>query len=633
MGFRSDIQALRGFAVLLILLFHAGIGPFTAGYLGVDIFFVISGFLITGLLKRGIEQGDFSFKEFYFRRAKRLLPAAYVTLLLTIIGSYFFLTAKDFADFRDQVLGALTFTTNITLLHQSGYFEGAAKAKPLLHMWSLAIEEQFYMIVPLALFFTPPRFWKIGAVLAVGLSLLACFLVYQRSPDAAFFYLPTRAWELGIGALGALYIGHAGLARAARLLFWPALAVLLAIPLWSASPVHPGLDAVLVCAATLVLILRGIPEGAWLKPFVKLGDYSYSLYLVHWPLFAFAANAYMEEAVPLTVRAALLALSFGLAFLLYHLVENPLHRAPVKGRRPLVTGFALGALLLTALTLLVQQTYADAKVYADIRRPNDGLSAVCRQDGGYVFKEACQTGSRPEILIWGDSHARHLVPGIVAQAGERGVLQATKNGCSPLLGLNYLYPHQTAAWSKTCVDFNQGVLEKLAATPSIKTVVLSSAFNGMNAAGVQEAGGPDDPVILTPDLIVDHMAKTVRQIRALGRQVVLVSSPPRSDFNIGSCLERQVTDKITLGPHQACRIAMTASGALPETHMTLYKRLAQEADLNVLDLAETLCAQAECKTTLNGKWLYYDGEHLSYEGSEEIFKEFNLLQHIDRKAR
>lgn len=638
MTFRADIQALRGFAVLIILLFHAGIGPFTAGYLGVDIFFVISGFLITSLLIRGIEGGNFSFKDFYFRRAKRLLPAAYVTLLLTAIGSYFFLTAGDFNDFKNQMLGALTFSANVTLLHQSGYFDGISKIKPLLHMWSLSLEEQFYMVLPLALFFTPARFWKISALLAVAASLIGCWLVYEHSPDAAFFFLPTRAWELGLGALGALYIGHPRVQKAASWLFWPALVTMIALPVFPLSEVHPGADAMLVCLSTLVVILRGLPEGVWLKPFAKLGDYSYSLYLVHWPLFAFAVNAYMGREAPLEVRALLLGLSLVLAFLLYHLVENPLHRMQPARRRPFVIGFVVAALGLMALTLALKATYKDAELYKQIRRANVGLAEVCEQNDDYKAFEQCQTGGKPEILVWGDSHAMHLVPGVVAVAGERGVLQATRSACAPVMGLSfYNYPKKTREWGESCLRFNDQVLEKLKQTPSIKLVILSGAFGGIgditNAGLERDAGGAIVPATLSTDLTVRHMQETVRQIRALGRRVILLSSPPRSDFNIGSCLERQLTHKLSLGPNRECKVPMTPSRALPPETDELYLRFPQEAKLDVIHLADGLCDKDGCKIQLNGKWIYRDVGHLAYEGSEEIFKEFNLLQHIDRKAR
>src|SRR6188768_2722165 len=166
MRFRSDIQALRGIAVLLVIVQHARDGLIDAGYLGVDIFFVVSGFLITGLLSRAIADGSFRFGEFYFRRAKRLLPAAYVSFALTAVGAAFLLDLREWQDFSRQLAGAVTFTANFVLWRQTGYFEGAAALKPLLHVWSLSVEEQFYLLAPAAMVLLPRRFW-LGAVACV----------------------------------------------------------------------------------------------------------------------------------------------------------------------------------------------------------------------------------------------------------------------------------------------------------------------------------------------------------------------------------------------------------------------------------------------------------------------------------
>ena len=193
--FRTDIQVLRGFAVLIVLFYHAKMGFLPAGYLGVDVFFVISGFLITHLVKSGLERGDFSFSEFYFRRAKRLLPAAYVTFFVTALLAPFFLGSIEMSDFRMQMLGAVAFIGNIVLWQQSGYFGGAAEFKPLLHVWSLAIEEQYYFILPAFLFFLPRRFWKPVTAFVLVFSLALCLFLVQKKASATFFLLPTRAWN------------------------------------------------------------------------------------------------------------------------------------------------------------------------------------------------------------------------------------------------------------------------------------------------------------------------------------------------------------------------------------------------------------------------------------------------------
>ena len=189
--FRIDIQALRGLAILLVLLHHGRLLPWLkAGHLGVDVFFVVSGYLITGILQRALAEGTFTFAGFYFRRTKRLLPAAYVTFAVTALLSALFLTRPETRDFTWQLLGAVTFTGNIALWMQTGYFEGAAHLKPLLHVWSLSIEEQYYLLLPAALVFTPRRFWKLGMLALVAGSVVLCFALLPSKPGAVFYLLP-----------------------------------------------------------------------------------------------------------------------------------------------------------------------------------------------------------------------------------------------------------------------------------------------------------------------------------------------------------------------------------------------------------------------------------------------------------
>lgn len=226
---RVDIQALRGLAVLLVVFYHAKIGDLAAGYLGVDIFFVISGFLITTLVASGIDRGTFRLRDFYFRRAKRLLPAAYVTFAVTAVLAPWVLNQQELRDFAAQMVGAVTFTGNIVLWQQTGYFSGAAHLKPLLHVWSLAIEEQYYFLLPAALLFIKPTRWLAGAVILAALSFGLCIVGEMLAPSPTFYLLPSRVWELLIGSIGALWVlrgrtneNHA-ITRALKLLFAPAL--------------------------------------------------------------------------------------------------------------------------------------------------------------------------------------------------------------------------------------------------------------------------------------------------------------------------------------------------------------------------------------------------------------------------
>ena len=203
---RTDVQALRGIAVLMVLAHHAKVPLIRGGYLGVDIFFVLSGFLITALVARHVNAGEFSFARFYWRRAWRLLPAVYATIALCIAAAPSLLTSYEMRDFAAQVWGAITFSANIVLWLQTGYFERTAELKPLLHVWSLSIEEQYYLVLPALLFFVGRSKWLTLASVITAASLAACLFVSVQSVAAAFYWVPTRAWEMSIGSVAALLV-------------------------------------------------------------------------------------------------------------------------------------------------------------------------------------------------------------------------------------------------------------------------------------------------------------------------------------------------------------------------------------------------------------------------------------------
>lgn len=321
---RFDIQVMRGVAVLAVVLFHALPAYLPKGYLGVDIFFVISGFLITRILLRDIGRGTFSFARFYKRRAVRLLPASLTTLAVTTVLAAFFLTQAEMADYAKQLIGSLTFTANFALAQQTSYFGAAAETKPLLHIWSLSLEEQFYFVAPLLLWVTPkrrrPQLLIAGAVLSFAL----CWLFVSRpewltdSPKtaskAAFFMLPTRAWELLAGGICAWAMLKRPDLRVPQSLKIGALVGIAPILAIGVDAAHPGLDALIVVGLTSIVLLGQdgwLPSTESTRAVGIVGNWSYSLYLVHWPLFAFAYVSYGQTPPqPVLILLVFVALLF-----------------------------------------------------------------------------------------------------------------------------------------------------------------------------------------------------------------------------------------------------------------------------------------------------------------------------------
>lgn len=620
--------------MLLVLLHHAEIGPFRAGYLGVDIFFVISGFLITRIVKQAIEDGSFRFADFYFRRAKRLLPAAYVTFLATALVAPLMLDTAELKDFAAQLLGAVTFSGNFVLLGQSGYFEGDAAFKPLLHVWSLAIEEQYYLLLPAAMVFVPPRLWLRGALGIGVLSFGACLLVGSTKPDDAFFLLPFRAWELAIGSIGALASFNAPSAkRILSVLHWPAVVTLLLVPLVPIGATHPGVGALAVCCATLVVILREHPTlngGRFCGLLAKVGDCSYSLYLAHWPVIAFINNAYVGAAPP-TAHLVGLGVGVVLGWLLYRFVETPVRRMPLQPSRELFKAAVSASLGLALLSYGSVWLYAlGGTDYGHIRRANRGFEACSYRDG-FAVKPECRNADAPKILVWGDSYAMHLVPGL-ATTTDAGVLQAARSRCAPFLNLVSVdVRNANYDWAARCLAFNAAVVDYLKATPSIEVVVMSSPFDFVLSERTEDrvwrtlSLREGRFVERVPDVgvAVAAMRETVETLRAHGKRVVIVAPPPAPGFDAGACLERKATGKLLLGDRRDCRIPVSH---VAERQARVHDFLARVEALGipVVRFDGVLCSDGYCTSEFNGVFVYRDSGHLSYDGSRVLLEQIDL---------
>lgn len=646
---RDDIQVLRAIAVLWVLLYHAQIPGASGGYLGVDIFFVISGYLITGLIQRALQRGDFSFRAFYGRRARRLLPAAYVVLGATLLMAPWALNRSEQIDFVGQLLGALGFANNVVLWRQTGYFQGASDLKPLLHFWSLALEEQYYLVLPALLVFSPARL-RAGVAILVTAASLGLLLWWQPiDASGAFYLLPTRAWELGLGSFGALLsAARAGtgaasvrrmqpvqqVRRALRWLAWPAWGLLLIVPIapqWFGQA-HPGPAALIVGIATLVLLLRepaGLPRAA--APLVRIGDWSYALYLVHWPLIAFLHNAWVGlKADPhalLAWRLGAVLLAFPLAWALHRAVERPA-KALLTGRRgALVLGAGTVVLALGGIVLALHKPAPGSIDFVELRKANYGLSANCDAEQPFDGREDCRTRPGARWMVWGDSYAMHLVPGLVRVASDQGLVQATKSSCGPFPDLTPVRPELgrgnsfASPWIEQCQAFNASVLRWLARHPEIDTVVLSSLLTQYlddSKYELQRTRGGDRlrGEAAMRAALLDDLTSTVRRLRAMGKRVMVVAPPPSAPFDIAGCLERRQARRWTIGATPGCLIDEADDKRRRAAEHRFITELAKsDTRLPVLRFEPLLCDGATCQVERDGVPLYRDQGHLSRDGS------------------
>lgn len=355
MKYRREVDGLRALAVVPVMLFHAGIGPLTGGYLGVDIFFVISGYLITGILLKEIAAGEFSLWRFYERRARRILPALSVMVLACIPMAWFFMLPDPLENFGQSVVATMLSLNNVLLTMTSGYWDLASEFKPLIHTWSLGVEEQFYLIFPVLLMVAYPllRGKTVGLVwLIVIVSYVSCILLYTRHPDATFYLLHTRAWELGAGALAAFW-EHRRKFQANNLLSGLGLLLILAsMLLFTASTPHPSYGTAAPVIGTLLVLLYArtgsvVASLLGLRPLVGIGLISYSLYLWHQPLFTFARVLSFDEPGKM-LFVLLLAACFVIAYLSWRFVEQPFRRGSVVSV-PALVSFSLVSTVSLAL--------------------------------------------------------------------------------------------------------------------------------------------------------------------------------------------------------------------------------------------------------------------------------------------
>jgi peptidoglycan/LPS O-acetylase OafA/YrhL len=645
--FRDDIQALRGIAVGLVLIYHFELFYCRAGFLGVDIFFVISGFLITRMILNDIDAKRISIAGFYARRIKRLMPTAFVVYVSCVIAGLFFLTSDLYADFVQSLYSSILFVSNIYFWKSINYFTGEATLKPLIHTWSLSVEEQFYFFVPAALWLLPVRHrWGFVAVAGVT-SFVACEYLLSRSPAATFYLLPTRAWELALGGYVAIARG-AGTWKPAPGPSWEDLkqttlvALLALVPTISLDKclgiAHPGLDAVLVCLITARILDRKaaiLERGTLARVLIFVGAISYPLYLVHWPLASFARSAYLDFTPPEAVRWGLAATAIVLALAVHKTVESPLRGKSVPPWHVFGIFLACAAVLvLSAYSINTHLLTSDR--FENIRQPNYGYGIECESNSDEYNTAGCIDRNNPKMLVWGDSYAMHLVGGLSAST-KMGVREATRSYCGPFLGIAPENSVQfNERWAHSCVAFNNSVLKFLEDSPQTEVVVLSSLLRqyvepGMH--GLRATTSGFERVDFDQEILASTVADTVARIRRLGKRVVIVGPTPSSGFNTGACVERKRRGLFTFGPNRDCIVDRATAVAFRQRTLALLERVSSISQVGVVNLFDFLCDEKTCMTSVDDYPLYRDMGHFTIEGSSRMGAKYRLADKVLSVAR
>jgi peptidoglycan/LPS O-acetylase OafA/YrhL len=644
---RADIDGLRALAVVPVLLFHAGFPAFPGGFVGVDVFFVISGYLITSIILDDIERGRFSVLAFYERRIRRIFPALFATLLGSLILGTFVLLPNDLKDLGQSVTAATLFASNILFWRESGYFDAPAEHNALLHTWSLAVEEQFYIVFPLVLLFFRTRS---NYLLYIAAALLVSFALalwgVRNAPVTTFYLAPARAWELLMGALlatgaipppsrqglrDALSLLGVGLIACSVLAFSPET------PFPGAAALPPCLGAGLVIYAgaggrSLAGRILGAPALAF------TGLISYSLYLWHWPLLVLArVYAVRELTVPETI--AVLLLSAAIAALSWRWVESPFRRKPpVLGRQQLfaAAGLVMGVTAALGVGLhltrgLPQRLPPEAARLAAGASDRNQDRGLCLNEPLQLVQDGrlCRIGAggeaRPTFILWGDSHAEMLRTGlgkVATEAGRTGFF-AGYPGCPPLLGVSV--GRSDAAVARACRAFNEAVLDLVSRDDGIRTVVLAAHWS-LYATGVRYGRKGGRVRLLGDDrtepgsaraneaVLRRGLVRTAAALAGAGKEVVIVGPVPE----VGSPVPRTLALAVWRGRNLDIRPARDGFNARHHIVLSALTGIGQRELARVVYPHLALCDEARCRIESNGRALYSDDNHLTRYGADSI---------------
>jgi peptidoglycan/LPS O-acetylase OafA/YrhL len=484
MDYRREIDGLRALALLPVILFHAGFETFSGGFVGVDVFFVISGYLITSVILAEIEQGKFSIINFYERRARRLLPALFLVMLVCIPFAWIWLLPTDMKDFSKSLVAVSVFVSNILFRRQSGYFDTAAELKPLLHTWSLAVEEQYYVIFPIFLML----FWRLGRrwiLVTLGLIFVASLAAAQwaayAKPAAAFYLFPARAWELLIGAFAAYYLAKTNCKDFGKgfgeFCGWLGVTLILyAIFSYSKATPFPGLYALIPTLGALLVILFATQQtkvGKFVgnKAFVGVGLISYSAYLWHQPVFAFA-RTYTFGQLSIEITALLILLIFFLALLSFKYIETPFRSKGKVSRHSVFLLSILGAVFFISVGTIGSVMNGFPGNQASINEAigdwsHPGKLSKTNIDGYYKLH-----ASKPiDVLFFGDSHAEQFAPlSSEMEALGLNVGFLSGGGCPPV-------PNLLDDSLPLCLNLFDRLSKVLDIEANLSKVVVGGCFN------------------------------------------------------------------------------------------------------------------------------------------------------------
>jgi peptidoglycan/LPS O-acetylase OafA/YrhL len=652
--YRPDIDGLRAIAVLSVVGYHAFPSLVRGGFIGVDIFFVISGFLISTIIIQNIKRGTFSLFDFYSRRVKRIFPALTAVLFAVLIFGWFTLFPEEYKQLGKHIGAGAGFISNYVLWRESDYFDVSAEIKPLLHLWSLGVEEQFYILWPVLIWVL----WKLrvnllAVTLVIALGSFA-FNIYDLKIDpSAVFYLPqARFWELLIGSTLAYISLHrnfpTGVAVSNGLSVLGSVMILLGIVCITKDRAFPGWFAILPTVGAALIISAG--HNAWPnrkiysnRILVWVGLISFPLYLWHWPILAFA-RIFNGETPPRSIRIAALILAIILAWITYEFIEKPIrfsrkaHAQELRDRRPTsrvvmnlcICMACLGIFGLTVFnydgfsfrnqkaSLQLEELPWDAQ-FRDLAQTTFACLPLSIRNKAYVYKDGtvrcrqtiANTTDQTVALI-GDSHAEHLFYGLSKVISPRQNLVYFTYSCLPFVGLNRL--------GLTDCEKMQDALEYIVKQPSIKTVILSAFWEDrMVESDIRSRTNPDNTD--RSKIFSEALSNTIQQLNRAGKSVVFAYDVPTLDFEPTNCIRPRIA-----GGGKCSTLRKTALDNQHSYRAIAAQALAANPTMKSWDPLNYFCDDVKCNVMAGGSFLYRDRSHVTSTGSEFLAK--SLIKYI-----
>lgn len=640
--YRADVDGLRAIAVLSVLFFHADIG-FPGGFVGVDVFFVISGYLITGLILKDLTVGQFRILDFWERRVRRILPALTVVVLASLIAGWFLFLPSDFKALGRSTVAQAILASNVNFWRESGYFSQAAELKPLLHTWSLAVEEQFYLVFPflLVIIHRISRAWIFRVILLICCVSFALSVYFSYShPSANFYLLPTRAWELLIGSFLAAIPGQRGTVRwVTESLSWTGLlAIICAVVFYDRDTRFPGIAAVLPCAGAALLIwangytLTSVGKLLASRPIVFVGLISYSLYLWHWPVLVFSRYLTIDS-FPMSQRMLLLAASVVLAILSWRFVETPFRNRLILNRRSQIFSFAIIATTILSLggLAIYKSQGVPSRLPPEVLRYSNGSTndyhAVQEMSYRVGLKEAL-AGDFIELgigdkrmpinfLLWGDSHSAAVIPIIDTLCREHSIrgIAAMYAGTAPLVG--YESPWSVSLKEKS-LAYNNAIVEFIRTNHIVNVIFVAKwgAYVGSSGA----------------DRIQRAFRETMSALHEPTRRFYIMRHVPKPRWDVPralalACLHGVDPDDLGVPLDEYLRDSQRLDSC--------YEALSAEfSNVAVLDPIELFLGRNEmCRIEKNDKALFCDDSHLSAAGAAELRPLFEPIFQLIGKSK